>query len=117
MDSLSHIICICLKHSERHRYVNVILVRAPFETKEQEVLYERYKDDILFLGIMSFEAYPLRSPNPYTTQFEPEDYLSRFPGYVAKSLSVDSFHCLFSHLYLLCVSLIVNEYMVITDNF
>ena len=70
------------KRSEHNRYVNVILVRSPFETEEQEVLYERYKDDILFLGISSFEAYPLRSPNPHSFEFRPGDYISRFPGYV-----------------------------------
>ena len=65
---------------EHGEYVNVILVRSPFATKEQEDMYERYKDEILFLGIMSMEAYPLRSPNPHAQQFVPEDYISRFPG-------------------------------------
>ena len=67
---------------EEGKYVNVILVRSPFETVEQEDLYEMYKNDILFLGIMSNEAYPLRSPNPWSFEFAPEEYVSRFPGWL-----------------------------------
>lgn len=80
---------VVAKHSEHNRYVNIILVRSPFETEEQEDLYERYKDEILFLGIMSLEAYPLLSPNPHTTKFRPEDYISRFPGYVDTNLMIN----------------------------
>ena len=67
---------------EQGKYVNVILIRSPFETVEQEDLYELYKNDILFLGIMSLEAYPLRSPNPWSYEFAPEQYVSRFPGWL-----------------------------------
>lgn len=67
---------------EYSQYVNVILVRSPFETKEQEAMYERYKDEILFLGIMSHESYPLLSPNPWSPKFTPEDYTQRFPGWL-----------------------------------
>lgn len=75
---------------EHGKYVNVILVRSPFETKEQEDLYEQYKDEILFLGIMSSEAYPLRSPNPYAMKFTPDDYLDRFPGWLNMYRSPES---------------------------
>ncbi len=38
------------------------------------------KHEKMYLGIMSCEAYPLRSPNPHSINFRPEDYVSRFPG-------------------------------------
>jgi len=74
---------------EHGRYVNVILVRSPF-SKEEEELYEKYKGDILFLGIMSSEAYPLLSPNPWTTKFRPKDYIGRFPGWLNMYRSPES---------------------------
>ena len=63
-------------------YVNVIMVRSPFRGADDEQLYKWYQDEILFLGISSFEAYPLTSPNPYSQKFESEYYLNMFPGFL-----------------------------------
>jgi hypothetical protein len=63
-------------------YVNVILVRSPFRQADDEDLYAFYKDDILFLGISSFESFPLTSPNPYSTNYPEEKYLNLFPGFL-----------------------------------
>ena len=68
--------------NQNNEYVNVIAVRAPFRGKDDEEVYKFYKDDILFLGISSFEAYPLKSPNPYSGTFESEYYLNMFPGFL-----------------------------------
>ena len=67
-------------------YVNVIMVRSPFRQADDEDLYAFYKDDILFLGISSFESYPLASPNPYSRSnadaYPEEKYLNLFPGFL-----------------------------------
>ncbi len=42
--------------NDRGEYVNVILVRSPFRQEDDRELYEYYKDDILFMGISSFEC-------------------------------------------------------------
>eukprot|EP00984_Skeletonema_dohrnii_P012547 scaffold5103_cov115-Skeletonema_dohrnii-CCMP3373.AAC.5 len=63
-------------------YVNVILVRAPFRDGGDEDLYHYYKEEILFLGISSFESFPLRSPNPYSAKYESSYYLNMFPGFL-----------------------------------
>ncbi|KAL3774588.1 hypothetical protein ACHAWO_006887 [Cyclotella atomus] len=68
--------------NEKREYVNVILVRAPFRGKDDEDLYKFYKDDILFLGISSFESYPLKSCNPYSGGYESDYYLNMFPGFL-----------------------------------
>lgn len=65
-----------------NEYVNIIMVRSPFRDHDDEALYKFYKDEILFLGISSFEAYPLTSPNPYSAKFESEYYLNMFPGFL-----------------------------------
>lgn len=68
--------------NQNHEFVNVILVRSAFRDSDDEDLYNFYKDDILFLGISSFESYPLKSPNPYSGKYESEYYLNMFPGFL-----------------------------------
>lgn len=68
--------------TNNHDYVNVIGVRSPFRGKDDEALYKFYQDEILFLGISSFEAYPLTPPNPYSSKFKSEYYLNMFPGFL-----------------------------------
>ncbi|CAJ1453072.1 unnamed protein product, partial [Effrenium voratum] len=69
--------------NERGDFVNVILVRSPFRSGRQETLYQRFKDEILFLGISSWEDYPLPTPNPFSEKFSPPDkYLGLFPGFL-----------------------------------
>ncbi len=63
-------------------YVNVIMVRSPYRGTDDEDLYNYYKDEILFLGISSFESFPLQSPNPYSAKYESSYYLNMFPGFL-----------------------------------
>ena len=67
---------------ENGDYVNIMLVRAAFSTLEEQAAYELYKDDILFLGIMSYETFPFPSPNPYSVPFDRNEYLDKFPGWL-----------------------------------
>ena len=67
---------------EHGSHVNVILVNRMFLEEQHEVLFHKYKNDILFLGIMSFEAFPYPSPNPYSVQFPHDKYLDMFPGWL-----------------------------------
>ncbi|KAL7481203.1 hypothetical protein ACHAW6_006880 [Cyclotella cf. meneghiniana] len=68
--------------NQNHEHVNVIMVRAPFRENDDEDLYHFYKDEILFLGISSFESFPLKSCNPYSARYESDYYLSMFPGFL-----------------------------------
>ncbi|KAL7534246.1 hypothetical protein ACHAXR_006485, partial [Thalassiosira sp. AJA248-18] len=69
--------------NQNNAFVNVVMVRAPFRGKDDKDLYEFYKDDILFLGISSFEAFPLQSTNPYSAKLPESDYyLKMFPGFL-----------------------------------
>ncbi|EED93794.1 predicted protein [Thalassiosira pseudonana CCMP1335] len=68
--------------NQNNEYVNVIMVRAPYRGKDDEELYTFYKDDILFLGISSFESFPLKSPNPYSSKYESDYYLDMFEGFL-----------------------------------
>lgn len=64
-------------------YVNIIMVRSPFRDDTDAALYKYYKNEILFLGISSFEAYPLQSPNPYSVNtYDERYYLDLFPGFL-----------------------------------
>uniref|UniRef100_A0A7S4JMQ7 Uncharacterized protein n=1 Tax=Odontella aurita TaxID=265563 RepID=A0A7S4JMQ7_9STRA len=63
-------------------YVNIIMVRAPFRSEEERDSFEKYKDEILFIGISSFEAFPLSSPNPFSSNFSDSLYTSMFPGFL-----------------------------------
>ena len=51
-----------------HR-VNMFLVRSPWRSRHQEELYHKYKDEILFVGLSSFEDYPKPSVNPYSQKY------------------------------------------------
>ena len=63
--------------------VNVILVRSPlFNEQKQLGLYRKYKNDILFLGISSYETFPLSSPNPFTANFSNDKYRGLFAGFL-----------------------------------
>lgn len=63
-------------------YVNIIMVRSPFRDDDDESLYHYYKHEILFLGISSFESFPLTSPNPYSAKYDSSYYLNMFPGFL-----------------------------------
>jgi len=59
--------------------VNIILVRSHM-SPHQCKLYEKYKDEILFLGISSMNDYPL-NPEGKTCPGK-SDYVSLFPGFL-----------------------------------
>ena len=63
--------------------MNVIFVHELFIEKSVDVVYERFKNDILFLGITSLETFPFPSPNPRSYPHLPRDkYLNMFPGWL-----------------------------------
>ncbi len=70
--------------NNNREYVNVILVRSPFRQADDKDLYAFYKDDILFLGISSYESFPLETPNPYSRSnaYLEQKYLNLFPGFL-----------------------------------
>eukprot|EP00578_Thalassiosira_sp_NH16_P004801 CAMPEP_0181136236 /NCGR_PEP_ID=MMETSP1071-20121207/33074_1 /TAXON_ID=35127 /ORGANISM="Thalassiosira sp., Strain NH16" /LENGTH=432 /DNA_ID=CAMNT_0023222929 /DNA_START=26 /DNA_END=1320 /DNA_ORIENTATION=+ len=68
--------------NQNQQYVNIIMVRSPFRGKDDEDVYKFYKDDILFLGISSFEDFPLTPTNPYSAKYDGEYYLNMFPGFL-----------------------------------
>jgi len=57
--------------------VNIILVRSQM-SRHQVQLYNKYKDDILFLGISSMNDYPLKSDH----ENDGNDYCAMFPGFL-----------------------------------
>lgn len=77
--------------TNNHEHVNIIMVRSPFRYDDDEELYKFYKDEILFLGISSFESFPLTSPNPYSAKFESRYYLEMFPGFLHMMHQPDHF--------------------------
>jgi hypothetical protein len=68
--------------SDDGEYVNILFVRRMFYDEAEEAIYHRFKDENLFLGIMSFENFPFPSPNPRSFQFPPDNYLGMFPGWL-----------------------------------
>ncbi|CAJ1362940.1 unnamed protein product [Effrenium voratum] len=68
--------------TEKGEFVNLILVRSPFRSKLQKELYQQYKDEILFVGISSFEDFPQVPPNPFSGKFPEDEYVGLFPGFL-----------------------------------
>ena len=68
--------------NERGEFVNVILVRSPFRSRHQKELFDQYKQELLFLGISSFEDYPQPPPNPFSGKFPKDEYVGLFPGFL-----------------------------------
>ncbi|CAE8700260.1 unnamed protein product, partial [Polarella glacialis] len=64
------------------QFVNIILVRSQLSSPHHRQLYEKYKDEILFMGISSMEDYPLVPPNPYTGKWPADEYVGLFPGFL-----------------------------------
>ena len=77
--------------TETGDYLDIITVRAPFSSQRHLDLYEKYKDDILFLGISSFESFPLSSPNPYSANFSNSLYAGLFPGFLTMMHDPESY--------------------------
>lgn len=68
--------------NERDQLVNVMLVRAPWQSRHEEELFDKYKKEILFIGISSLEDYPLPGPNPFSPNFPRDKYVGLFPGFL-----------------------------------
>ena len=55
-----------------------LLIRTPHplpmctRRPSDRTLYEKYKDEILFMGISSFEDYPMDAMNPYSPRLDTE---------------------------------------------
>ena len=59
-----------------------IQVRSAFGGKKQYDLFDKYKDEILFIGISSFEDFPLPSVNPFSGKYPANEYVGRFDGFL-----------------------------------
>jgi len=68
--------------TDRGELTNIILVRSPFRSARQEQLYHKYKKELLFVGISSFEDYPLPPENPFSAKFPVDKYTGLFPGFL-----------------------------------
>lgn len=62
--------------------MNIILVRSPFRSSRQKDIFNKYKDSLLFIGISSFEDFPLPPPNPFSAKFPANTYVGLFPGFL-----------------------------------
>lgn len=67
---------------DQGQLVNIILVRSPFRSMTHRAQHEQYKNEILFLGISSFEDYPLPPLNPFSSKFPADYYVGMFPGFL-----------------------------------
>jgi hypothetical protein len=52
------------------------------EFNRHETLYQKYKDEILFIGISSFEDFPLPSVNPFSPKYAADKFVGMFPGFL-----------------------------------
>jgi len=68
--------------TERGELVNVVLVRAPFRSPREKQMFEKYKNEILFIGICSFEDFPIPPQNPFSGRFPKNEYTGIFPGWL-----------------------------------
>jgi len=66
----------------RGQLVNIMLVRASFGGRREKDLYNKYKDEILFIGISSFEDFPQPPLNPYSGKYPKDEYPGMFPGFL-----------------------------------
>lgn len=68
--------------NERGDKVNVIIVRSPFRSQDHYDLFQKYKKEILFIGMCSFEDFPLPPANPYSMKYRADFYTGMFPGFL-----------------------------------
>lgn len=52
---------------ENGKLINIMLIKSPLESLQDRLAFDQYKDKFVFLGIMSYEKFPLPSPNPYAS--------------------------------------------------
>ena len=68
---------------QKGRFVNIALVKSAFTNDEDRAAFQRYRNETLFLGIMSYETFPLPSSNEYSVLHYPTDeYTSLFAGWL-----------------------------------
>lgn len=67
--------------NQKGKEVNIILVRSAPDSR-QIAMYERLKEEILFIGISSFEDFPKPSVNPYSAKYAKDKYTGMFPGFL-----------------------------------
>lgn len=69
--------------TESGALTNIIVVRAPiFAGSRGRQQFEKYKDEVLFLGLSSLEDFPLPPPNPYSPKFPADEFVGMFPGFL-----------------------------------
>ena len=68
---------------QRGRFVNIVLVKSAFTDEEDRAAFEKYRNDTLFLGIMSYETFPLPSSSQYSSlHYPPDEYITQFKGWL-----------------------------------
>eukprot|EP00039_Didymoeca_costata_P021631 m.2667 g.2667 ORF g.2667 m.2667 type:complete len:484 (-) comp2566_c0_seq1:34-1485(-) len=67
--------------NQHGRPLNIILIRHD-PSPSQIKLYEQYKDEILFVGISSFEDWPLPSVNPFSPRYPADKFTGMFPAFL-----------------------------------
>jgi len=73
-------LCFRGVHNQRGRRVNIVIVQRPPDKQELNYI-EKYKNEILFLAISSFEDWPLDSMNPFSQRISRDRYRSIFQGF------------------------------------
>lgn len=68
--------------NQRGEKVNIILQRSPWQGPEEEDIFNKYHNEILFIGMSSLEDFPLPPPNPFSPKFAADKYVGIFPGYL-----------------------------------
>eukprot|EP00808_Paulinella_micropora_P026695 g73551.t1 len=68
-------------YTDKGQTVNIMLVRAPPQDGDI-ALIKQYEKEILFLGISSFEDYPLPAPNPFSSKYSKDKFVGLFPGFL-----------------------------------
>ena len=68
---------------QKGRFVNIVLVKSAFVGDEDRAAFQRYRNETLFLGIMSYETFPLPSSNVDSVlHYPPDEYTELFPGWL-----------------------------------
>ena len=68
---------------QKGRFVNIVLVKSAFVGDEDKAAFQRYRNETLFLGIMSYETFPLPSSNEDSVlHYPPDEYTELFPGWL-----------------------------------
>lgn len=83
--------------------VNIMLVRSAPNNRQIQMIKE-LSDEILFLGISSFEDFPKPSVNPFSAKYPADKYVGLFPGFLHMLRPDDAAKTFPSHVKLLLMS-------------